>query len=212
MAKRSGWAGPPTTSSTSAERVRTASTSCRRTSGPFSSFSTNTARRPSGFRFQDEFFLAPPAEGLDGAFPRQGPGPAAALFSIDDNDRAMSPGVARGRALLVLPKSAVHVGGHSGIEGAVAAFQNVEGPNGPRGRVLRRLVRPGAHLPKHAAVGRFHLGTIAPAPRRCQSPSMPGHPFGFATVKYDSKGKQRGPTAIRKNMLDMHDIHGKIMS
>lgn len=39
--------------------------------------------------------------------------------------RAPGPGVARGRALLVLPESAVNIGGHSGVEGPVAASEDI---------------------------------------------------------------------------------------
>jgi hypothetical protein len=48
----------------------------------------------------------------------------------------MSSGIGRGFALLVLLKSAAYVGGHSGVEGSVAAFENIKGPGGFPGRVL----------------------------------------------------------------------------
>src|SRR4030042_860271 len=105
-----------------------------------------------GFPSRDEIFLALPAQGLDSALPRQGLGTGAALLLVDQNNRAPGPGVARGRALLVLAESAVNIGGHSGVEGPVAASEDIEEPDGSCGRVRRRLFLLCLHPPEHTAV------------------------------------------------------------
>jgi hypothetical protein len=74
----------------------------------------------------NQFFLAASREGLDGPLSGQGEGPAAALFPMDEHNRASGPRVSASGPFLVLPKPAVQIDCHSGVVGTVAAFQNVQ--------------------------------------------------------------------------------------
>jgi len=105
---------------------------------------------------RDEFLLPLPAQGLDRALSGQGLGTGAALLLVDQSDGAPGPGVARGLALLVLPESAVNIGGHSGVEGPVTASEDIEEPDGSCGRVRRRLFLLCVHPPEHTSIQRFH--------------------------------------------------------
>lgn len=103
----------------------------------------------------DEIFLSLSAHGFDGALPRQRMGPAAAFLLINKNDRPPCPGESGSPAFLMLAEAAVDIGCHPGIEGSIAASQDVEGPAGC-GRLGRVLVLPGFHLSEHAPITRFH--------------------------------------------------------
>jgi hypothetical protein len=115
--------------------------------------------RPADFARRyppDQFLLAAPTERFDGALSGQSKRPAAAFFPMDERDRTSDPGIPAGGPFLVLPKPSVQIDRHSGVEGTVGAFQNVERPNGRRGRLQRRLFLLNFHTPEHAAIFRFH--------------------------------------------------------
>ncbi|MCK7461623.1 MAG: hypothetical protein MZU84_05965 [Sphingobacterium sp.] len=80
--------------------------------------------------------------------------PGAAGLLIDEGDGLPRPGEPRGLALLMRPKAAVDIVRHPGVEGAVAAPQDVEGPI--RGaRRSRGPALPDLHFLEHAPVARF---------------------------------------------------------
>ena len=103
----------------------------------------------------DEIFLSLSAHGFDGALPRQRMGPAAAFFLINNNDGPPCPSESGGPAVLMLAEASVDIGRHPGIEGSIAASQDIEGPDS-YGRLGWDLVLPGFHLSEHTPITGFH--------------------------------------------------------
>ena len=74
----------------------------------------------------DEGQLLGPGEGLDGQLPLQGGGLVPAVLPVDHPQRAPAPGVFGPLARLVGFEAPLHIVGGAGVEGAVAALQNLK--------------------------------------------------------------------------------------